>query len=54
MICRAKSMILGFGGVGFEVEVEANVFGLFVVKIFVDGGFDFFVEGGDTDSFGLG
>ncbi len=47
-------MILSFGGVGFEVEVEANVFGLFVVEIFVDGRFDFFVEGGNTDGFGLG
>lgn len=43
-----------FGGVRFEIEVEANVFGLFVVEIFVDGGFDFFVEVSDADGFGFG
>lgn len=43
-----------FGGVRFEIEVEANVFGLLVVEIFVDGGFNFFVEVGDADGFGVG
>lgn len=43
-----------FGGVRLEVEVEANIFGLFIIEIFVDGGFDFFVEVGDADGFGFG
>lgn len=43
-----------FGGVRFEVEVEANIFGLFVVEIFVDSGFNLFVEVSDADGFGAG
>ncbi len=41
------------GGVRLEVEVETDVFGLFVVEVFVDGGFDFFVELSDADSCGV-
>lgn len=55
MFCSCGSMILDFGGgVWFEVEVETDVFGLFVVEIFVDGGFDFFVEIGDASGAGFG
>lgn len=43
-----------FGGVRFKIEVEANVFGLFIIEIFVDGGFDLFVEVSDADGFGFG
>ena len=39
-------------GVGLEVKVEANVFGLFGVEVFIDEALGFFVDSGDAfDSF---
>lgn len=55
MFCWRESMILDFGGsVRFEVEVETDIFGLFVVEIFVDSGFDFFVEVSEAGGAGFG
>lgn len=55
MICGYESMILDFGGsVRFEVEIKTNILRLFVVEVFVDGGFDFFVEVGDAGGAGFG
>lgn len=55
MILKFGGMILDFGGgVRFEVEVEADVFGLFVVEIFVDGGFNLFVEVSNAGGAGFG
>lgn len=48
-------VFLDFGGcVRFEIEIEANIFRLFVVEIFVDGGFDFLVEFSDAGGAGFG